>query len=221
MQVNAPLQYSSSPAVLLFKKFLHTKIGARVGFALGLKGFNRIVAEHHKFQRFYTDNNTKLARGEFVKQIGNTARFGIYRKAKLSMAFNSRVDKGADLTASLITGTSINSISSPLPPKYIALSTSTLTPAKGDTTLSGETSVSGLARALGTQGSYTGPASLDGAASYTVTKTFTLTGSATTVVSAALFDASSTGNMFVEANLATSATMATNDTLAITWTVNL
>ncbi len=217
--VKAPMQYGNNLGILLLKKFLHTKMGAKIGFKLGLKGFNKIVAEHHKFQRYATGND-KLKRGEFVKQIGNSAKFGIYKKAKLSFGYNSRVDIGGDLIGSLITGTSLNSISSPLPPKYIALSTATLTPAHGDTTLASETSVAGLGRALGTQGGYVRPTTLDGAALYTVTKTFTLTGSATTVVSAALFDASSTGNMFVEANLATSATMATNDTLAITWTVN-
>ena len=193
MNTKIPSQYSKIGQ--LVKKFLHTKLGARVGYFLNIKGFNRVGAVW-----------TKAATGQMID---------------LGFAFNSRVDKGGDLIASLITGAAQNSISSPLPPKYVALSTSTLSPAHTDTTLSGETAVSGLARALGTQGSYVTPTTLDGAASYTVTKTFTLTGSATTVVSAALFDAASTGNMFVEANLSSSAAMNTNDTLAITWTVNL
>lgn len=193
MNTKVPFQYSSVGQAI--KKFLHTKLGARVGYLLNIKGFNRVGA---------VLTHAKTGKQEF-----------------LGFAYNSRVDKGGDLIASLITGAAQNSISTPLPPKYIALSTSTLTPAHTDTTLSGETAVSGLGRALGTQGSYVTPTTLDGAASYTVTKTFTLTGSATTVVSAALFDAASTGNMFVEANLSSSAAMATNDTLAITWTVNL
>ena len=178
------------------KPFQYTRLGQlikAIGFSLGIKGINRVEAVH-------------MRNGKVIKR---------------SFSYNSRVDKGGDLIASLITGVAQNSISSPLPPKYIALSTSTLTPAHTDTTLSGETSVAGLGRALGTQGSYVTPTTLDGAASYTVTKTFTLTGANTTVNSAALFDAASSGNMFVEANLSVAASMATNDTLAITWTVNL
>lgn len=193
-----PFQYSKYGNII--KSFLHTKIGARVGYFLNISGFNRIGVVH-------TRANPKWyqRKQEFI-----------------GFAYNSRVDKGADLISSLITGTSINSITSPLPPKYIALSTSSLTPTKTDTTLSGETSASGLARALGTQGGYVAPSTLDGAASYTVTKTFTNTSAgAVTIVSAALFDAASTGNMFVEANLSSSAIMAINDTLAVTWTVNL
>ena len=197
METKTPIQYSSSKSVLLFKKFIHTKVGAKIAYSLGLKGFNRIGVVH---------TSAKTGKQKF-----------------LGFAYNSRVNKGADLVASLITGAAQNSISTPLPPKYIALSTSSLTPAYGDTTLSGETSATGLARHLGTQGSYTGPGTtLDGAASYTVTYTFTNTsGGAVTVVSAALFDASSSGNLFVEANLSSSAVMAVNDTLAITWTINL
>lgn len=191
MNTYTPFQYSSIGR--LVKKFLHTKIGARVGFFFNIKGFNRV--------------------GAIITRIDGTQEF-------LGFAYNSRVNKGADLIASLITGAAQNSISSPLPPKYIALSTASLSPAAGDTTLSSETSSSGMGRALGTQGSYTGPVSLDGAASYTVTKTFTASGSIT-IVSAALFDAVSTGNLFVEANLSASAIMNTGDTLAITWTVNL
>jgi len=172
----------------MIKEFLHTKIGARVGFALGLRGFNRVIAIH----------NGKV----------------------FSKSYNSRTDKGAALMGSLMSGSSLGSITSPLPPLYIALSTSVLTPAAGDTTLSGETSVSGLGRALGTAGSYSAPASLDGAASYTVTKTFTAGGSAA-INSTGLFDASSSGNLFAEANLSVTRNLVINDTLAITWTVNI
>lgn len=186
------IPFNSTKPVLLIKKFLHTKLGARIGYFLNLKGFNRLEAVHMR-------NGKVLSRG---------------------FSFNSRVDKGGDLIASLITGAAQNSIASPLPPKYVALSTSTLTAAHGDTTLSGETSSSGMGRALGTQGSYVTPSVLDGAASYTVTKTFTSSGTIT-IVSAALFDAVSTGNMFVEANLSSSAAMVSGETLAITWTVNL
>lgn len=139
---------------------------------------------------------------------------------RLGSSYNSRVDKGAALAASLIAGSSLGSITSPLPPLYVALSTSSLTPAKGDTTLTGETAVSGLTRALGAAGTYTAPAALDGAASYVITKQFTAGGSAT-IASAALFDAASTGNMFVEANLSSSAVLISGDLITISWTVNL
>lgn len=188
IKTTIPKQYRQS----IIKKILHTKIGAWIGYHLGVAGFNMVQAVH-------------VRNGKIVSN---------------SICFNSRVNKGGDLIASLITGAAQNSISSPLPPKYIALSTSSLTADKTDTTLSGETSASGLARALGTQGSYTGPSALDGACSYTVTKTFTA-GATATIVSAALFDAASTGNLFVEANLSSSASMVSGDTLAITWTINL
>lgn len=188
MQTSVPKQYSS--VGILFKKFLHTKVGSLLGYHAGISGFNRLDA--------YVNG----------KRVGSS--------------YNSRVDKGAALTASLMSGSSLGSISSPLPPLYIALSTSSLTPAKSDTTLSGETVVSGLARAIGTVGTYTAPSVLDGAASYVISKTFTagVTGP-TTIQSAALFDAASTGNMFVEANLSASAVLGLSDTLAITWTINL
>lgn len=188
MQTKIPSQYSE--VGMLFKKFLHTRLGSFLGYHAGLSGFNRIDVSVNG------------------KTVGHS--------------YNSRVDKGAALTASLISGSSLGSISSPLPPLYIALSTSSLTAAKGDTTLTGESVVSGLARALGTAGSYSAPASLDGSASYTITKTFTMGAAGpVTIQSAALFDAASTGNMFVEANLSASAVVVNGDTLALTWTINV
>lgn len=184
MNTSTPKQYTKS----LFKWFLHTKIGAYIGYHLGISGFNMIEVLHNG------------------KPVG--------------VSFNSRTDKGAALTASLMSGSSLGSISSPLPPLYVALSTSSLTPAHGDTTLSGETSVSGLGRTLGTAGTYTAPVSLDASASYVITKTFTA-GAGATIVSAALFDAVSTGNLFVEANLSSSVVMVSTDTLTINWTINL
>jgi hypothetical protein len=191
METTVPFQYS--PRGQCIKRILHSKLGARIGSLLGIRGFNSVMAV-------------------ITRTDGSIDRLGI--------SYNARVNKGADLIASLVTGAAQNSISSPLPPKYIALSTSSLTPAKTDTTLSGETSSSGMARALGTQGSYTGPSSLDGAASYTVTKTFTASGSIT-IESSALFDASSSGNLFAETNLPSSAVLLSGDTLSITWTINL
>ena len=190
-----PIQYSKFGQSV--KKILHTKIGAWVGYLAGLSGFNRI-------DTYIIRANGKIER--------------------LSPTYNARVNKGADLCASLLTGAAQNSISTPLPPKYIALQdTGTITAAYGDTALTHECVATGMTRALATIGSYTGPGTtLDGAASYQLTKTFTNTsGGSVTIYSAAVLDASSTGNMFVEANLSSSATLANNDSLAITWTVNL
>jgi hypothetical protein len=188
-----PIQRQMTWYAKLFKKFLRTQVGKRVGFYLGLRGFNRVSVIHLR--------NYKVLSQGFV--------------------FNARVDKGAAQQASLMTGTSLGSITTPLPAKYIALSTSSLTPVKTDTTLTGETVVAGLARVLGTIQNYVAPSTLDGAASYDVYNSFTLTGVGTTVVSTALFDAASTGNMFAEVNFASSAVMATNDILQVTWTVNI
>jgi hypothetical protein len=194
MNTKTPTQFSKYGNLL--KSFLHTQFGARVGFYLNIRGFNRVGVVH-----------TSALTG---------------KQTFKGFSYNARVNKGADLSASLLSGTSFNSITSPLPPKYVALSTAVLTPAAGDTTLASETAVSGLARALGTQGTYTTPVVLDGAASYTVTKTFTnTTAGVVTINSAGLFDAASTGNLFAEANLSVAAAMQVNDTLAITWTINL
>lgn len=184
--MNTKIQKQYRKGILYW--FLHTKIGAYLGYHIGISGYNRLDV---------------LVNGK-----------------KHGSSYNSRVDKGAALSSSLLAGSSLGGISSPLPPLYIALSTATLTPAKGDTTLSSETSASGMGRALGSAGTYTAPASLDGSASYVVTKTFTASGTIT-IVSAALFDAVSTGNLFVEANLSASAALLSGDTLTINWTINI
>lgn len=219
MQTKAPLQYS--PIGRTIKKFLHTKIGAFIGFHLGISGFNRIQTQVARFKRYHVEGE-KLGNREFIQHITRDDGFsftGVYSLPSSRVAFNSRVDAGAALTASLMSGTTLGGISAPAAPKYIAVSPTTLTPAKGDTTLSGELSTNGFTRAAATAGGYSAPASLDGAASFTQTKTFTATGTQA-VASAALFDAASTGNMFVEGNFASSATLSTNDTLQVTWTVN-
>jgi hypothetical protein len=219
--IKAPAQYRQNLGMRLFKKFLHTKTGAMLGHYIGLSGFNKVVAIKYEFLRYYTGNEY-LKKGEIVEQIGETFKYGIYRKVKAVYGFNSRVNKGGDLSASLMSGSSLNSIASPLPPIYIANSTSVLTPAAGDTTLSGETAAAGLARALGTVGGYIAPSVLDGSCSYTIVKTFTNTsGGSVTLNSCALFDAVAVGNLFAEANLSTARVLANNDKIVITWTVNL
>lgn len=187
--VNSPKQYTA------FGKFmrglLRFKIVKHICFNLGLKGFNKVGWQ-------------QIRNGKVIKQ---------------GFTYNARVDKGADLSASLLAGESLNSISSPAAPIDIALGTSTLTPDKGDTTLTDETSVSGLARTTGTIQNYSGPSSLDGACSYEVYNEFTNGGATTTIRSSALFDTNS--NMFVEANLDSDAVLESSDILKITWTVNL
>jgi hypothetical protein len=214
-----PHQYSDEAKWM--KKFLHTKLGAFIGYKIGIAGFNKIDTQIGRFQRYYTPGE-KLKKKEYLYTIEdgpNAGKVGVYRTGRWRHSFNSRVDKGAALTASLMTNTALGSISSPLAPIYIALTNTAITPAKSDTTLSGEIASNGLSRALGTIGGYSAPGSLDGSASYTISKTFTATG-AQAAQAAAVFDAVSTGNLFVEGTF-TSASLATNDTLALTWTVNV
>lgn len=128
--------------------------------------------------------------------------------------WNSRTNNGASWQATVM-GSAAGD-----PAKYIALSTTAISPAASDTTLSGETAVSGLARTEGTYGAYTAPSSLGSSASYQISNTFTA-GAAATINSAALFDAASAGNLFVEAALGTPATLASGDSIALTWTVNI
>lgn len=190
MKTNTPIQYTVLGRII--KKFLHTRIGAYLGYISGIQGFNRLDS--------------------FITRVNGDVEL-------LGASYNSRVDAGAALVAALLTNNAF-SITSPSYPKYIALSTSSLTPAKGDTTLSGETSASGLARAAATFGTYTAPAALDGGASYVLSITFT-SGASATIVSSAIFDDASTGNMLAEANLAASAVLVSGDKLTITWTINI
>jgi hypothetical protein len=97
---------------------------------------------------------------------------------------------------------------------YIALTTTAVTPAAGDTALSGEITTGGLGRAQGTY------AHTAGQNTFTVSKTFTATASATNVQAAGLFTASSSGTMMAE-NTFTSVSLANNDQLTITWTITL
>lgn len=132
----------------------------------------------------------------------------------LPVSYNSRVDAGASAQAAIMGDAEA------APFNYIAVSSSTLTPDKSDTTLTGEISSNGLGRAQATYGSYSAPSSLGGSASYTLSCTFTASGDET-VKSAAIFNASSSGTMFVEANLSSAATLSSGDALTISWQVNI
>lgn len=202
-EVAAPVQRQNSFWIKLLRKALRTQVGKMIAFRLGLKGFDRVMAVIGRFKG-YENGHAK------------------YEYEYLTPVYNARVDAGAAVQASVMSGSTLGGVTSPAAPKYIALSTSSLTPAKGDTTLIGESAASGLARALATAQNYVAPSTLDGAASYDAYKLFTNTSAGSvTVVSSALLDAASTGNLFAEANLSTSAVLAVNDTLAITWTVNI
>ena len=106
---------------------------------------------------------------------------------------------------------------------YIALTTTAVTPAAGDTALSGEITTGGLGRAQGTY------AHTAGQNTFTVSKTFTATATATNVQAAGLFTAAVTGTpgaggddgtMMAE-NQFTAVSLANNDQLTITWTITL
>lgn len=177
-------------------RLLHTRIGTFVGLKLGLR--------HSRY-------SYRIVRAD-----------GRVSDGAPSYSFNARVDAGAALVASLISGSTLGGISSPQAAKYLALSTSSLSPAKGDTTLSGETSATGLARAQGTVQNYVAPSVLDGAVSVDIYREFTNgSGGTVTIQSAAVFDASSSGNMLSEANLSSSAALAVGDKLQLTVTVSI
>jgi hypothetical protein len=139
---------------------------------------------------------------------------GTRTKAKLSR--NSRVDAGAAYMAGLVGN------AAGLPAKYIALSPTSLTIAKTDTTLNGETAAAGLTRAAATYGGYTAPSSTNGTASFTWTASYTNTsGSTVTILSIACFTASTGGTMLAEANLASSEVLNNGDSLNLVWTVTV
>lgn len=224
-EVAIPLQRRMGFFARLLKSFLLTQVGKHLAFNFGLRGFNRVMNQHLKFVGKYSGQ--KLRKSDRVmthadNEVIPEGESWLYRLMGPQFVYNSRVNKGAALQASLMSGSALGSCASPLPPLYIALSTASLSPAYGDTTLASETVVAGIARAVGAAQNYVSPGTvLDAAASYDVYKQFTLTGAGTTVVSTGLFDAASTGNLFAEVNFGTSAVMATNDILQVTWTVNL
>ena len=115
------------------------------------------------------------------------------------------------------------------PALYVALSTTLISAAIGDTVLIGEIPAStspGLARHAGTYQNPVAATALTGAgssASYQIYNLFTSDGTYT-VQSAALFNAPGpppNGILFVEAVLSPAATLASGDSVALTWSVNL
>ena len=97
---------------------------------------------------------------------------------------------------------------------YVAVTTSTFTPAAGDTTLASEETLHGFARAQGTV------AHTNGTNTTTVSITFTATGTETALQASGLFTAASSGTLSHEATF-TPTNFVTNDQLGLTWTLNL
>ena len=177
----------------IFKWILHTKFGCMLGYYFKISGYNKVVPI--------------------------IIRDGIQYKGLPS--FNARVDRGAALTAYLLSNNNLAGLTSPSFPLYIAISTTTLTPAKTDTVLAGESVGTGLIRAASTVSSYILPSILDGSASYILTSVFTnATGGTVTINSSAIFDAITVGNMFCEANFALGQTLLNTNSLLVVWTVN-
>ena len=144
--VRVPLQRTNGVLVRIAKALLHRQFGKGVAFFAGLKGFDQMVAVQLKFLREY--DGGKLGRGEQIVK-GEDGQDRVYASPKrVALADNARVNNGAAQQASLMSGSALGSIVTPLPAIYIALSTASLTPAKGDTTLTSETVVAGIARAL-------------------------------------------------------------------------
>src|ERR1035437_9990429 len=124
IKTNLPIQRKQNIWITLVKTFLKTQVGKHIAFTLGIKGFDRVGYSLIKFKG-YDKNGNK-----------------VYAKPSLfQFSYNSRVNKGAAQQASLMSGSALGSCSSPLPAIYIALSTASLTPAYGDTTLASETVV--------------------------------------------------------------------------------
>jgi len=98
---------------------------------------------------------------------------------------------------------------------YIALTTSTTTPAATDTLLASEITTGGLERADATTKTHDA-----GTNSTTLQHTFTSSATHTAVIKAALFNAASSGTM-AHINTFTSVTLQSADTLQVTWTLTL
>ena len=221
--ISAPRERQTNFFSRLLKKALKYQGVKHIAFMAGLRGFNRVGSQILRFKGIYTGH--RLWFNQFLMSHADNENIPegeqwIYQLGMFSFVYNSRVNAGAALQASVMSGSTLGGLTSPLPPNKIALSTNSLTPAAGDTTLSGETALSGLARIAGTIQNYVAPGSLDGAASYDCYHQFTA-GAAATIQSTALFDATSSGNMFAEVNFSSSATLSINDILQVTWTVNI
>lgn len=127
---------------------------------------------------------------------------------------NARTNAGASYIAGALFNTSVAALN------YMALSSATLTPAMGDTTLASEITTTGLARKTATYGGYTAPASLGATSSCTLSASYTNGGGgAVSVTSVGLLSAASGGTLGFEANLSAGNTLNPGDSVAITYTL--
>ena len=134
-----------------------------------------------------------------------------------SEGHNLIVDQGKDIIVKQVAGGNNATVKyNPNGTIFIALTTTAITPAAGDTTLSGEITTGGLARAAGTLGH------TNGTSTFTIRKTFTASGSFTGVQSAGLFNqpTSSTSGMLAE-NTFSSVNLISGDQITITWTITI
>ena len=101
---------------------------------------------------------------------------------------------------------------------YMALSSTAIAPATGDTTLSGELATNGMARYGPITPTLTAPTSVGGTGTIVFTHTWTAS-APTTVNSIALLNAASAGTMYSEVALGSPATLNANDSLSVTYTL--
>ncbi|MCS4538086.1 MAG: hypothetical protein HYY67_04420 [Thaumarchaeota archaeon] len=130
---------------------------------------------------------------------------------------NLITNQGIDIIAKqLIAGTNASVKANPLGTTYIALTTTAITPAAGDTTLSGEITTNGLQRAEGVYNHANSTSTI------IVKKTFTASGSFTAVQAAGLFNSNtaSSAGMLAE-NTFSSVNLISGDQITITWTITI
>jgi hypothetical protein len=181
--------------------------------------FDKVVGVGLPTQFGFYNEVTATARhcADYVKQTGHLWWKSSYIDAAACEADPSTVfavKKNHNLTTNAgkdaIKQQVLNTGSQPAACGFIAISTSAVTPAAGDTTLTGEVATNGGARASGTYAS-------TGTGTATLTKVFTATGAITSVQAAAVFNASSAGSMCFEVGSLGPVTLANTDTLTVTW----
>lgn len=124
---------------------------------------------------------------------------------------NFRTNAGGDAQASQMGNTATQAAAC----NWIATTSTAITPAATDTTLSGEITTTGLARA---QGVFT--SNSNGSHNqFTVENTFTATGALSSVQAGGVFNASSSGSLCFEATWSP-VNLTNTQTLDIKWTVN-
>jgi len=100
---------------------------------------------------------------------------------------------------------------------YVALTTSTASPAAGDTALGGtELAASGFTRADATTKTHS-----NGTNSTTIEHTFTASGTVNLIHTSGTFNNASSTTLCHEASFGTDASLISGDTLKVTWTLNL